>query len=1073
MAISALILAAWLALRLSQGPIDLDFLTPYIENALSTSDASVRLERTVLTRDNKNRDVDIRVTMARILTPDGAVAAVIPEMNMTLSFSALLRGAIAPRSLEMIEPALYLVRDTDGSLRLSAGGKPGAEPKDTDTDTDADAVRSSLPLTQERFLSYLDGTGDTPLTAEIRRIEIAGGTLTVEDRMIGRTWKAPRIDFVLRRNRAELVARLDLSVAGQDGLFAIKGDAHFPRHGGALSGTLLFSNLHPADFAEVDPSWAPLSALRVPFHGSITAEGSFQGLNRAQFSLTGDSGQIDLPATPDAPGATLPVRAIQAKGTVRMGEGGNSVSLDSFQLDLDGPVLNATARIDDFLNAPRFEASATLADLATNAVQGVWPAALAPDARDWVVTNLSDGKVSNASITLKGHVPSGAALDDAEIDELGGELSASGVTVQYLAPMPVVRNAAATAHFDMNAFTISVHAGELKGLKVREGTVILGGLSDPIPTADITLKIAGPVTDALTVVDSKPLGYATSLGIDPKVVKGDALTDLSIKFPLLKDLRLDDVGVKVAAETTGVAIPDILLGQDLAEGVLTLTVDTKGLDMSGKALLGGTPSDITWHENFSSKAAFTSRYTLKASLDDAARARIGLDSIPFQPPYMTGPTPVDVTAVMTAGGKGDITVKADLAQTAMALPDLNWVKEKGAPGQAQASIRIVKGALTEIPFFAAASPRGDLAVEGRVAFKSGRLSEIVLTKAQWNRSDLQGTVAFKPNGPVDLHFSGIFDARELISGAPTDPPAGWTPPIAAASDDQESTPLILSARFSQIWVANDGQLVNVDAEMSRRNALWRQVAINGRLAEGPAFSVSIAPAGAGRRKLNASAEDAGGVFRALDIFNDVVGGRLTLEGAFDDSAPHNPLKGMATIRDYRLVKAPALARLLTVAALTGALDVLSGSGIHFSTLIAPFTLTDGVIELSDARTSGTELGLTAKGQIDLTHDRLALEGTIVPLYAVNNALSRIPLIGGLFSAEKGGGIIAMNYSLKGPTSDPSVSVNPLSVLTPGFLRQFFDLFSNDSGTQVRPKEADPAPAGEDTLHPQIDKSLQP
>ena len=1068
MAISALILAAWLALRLSQGPIDLDFLTPYIENALSTPDAGVRLERTVLARDDKDRDVDIRVTMARISMPDGTVAAVIPEMNVTLSFSALLRGAIAPRSLEMIEPALYLIRDTDGALRLSAGGEPAAEPEAAD----ADAVQSSLPLTRERFLSYLDGTRDTPLTAEIRRIEIVGGTLTVEDRMIGRTWKAPRIDFVLRRSRAEVSALLDLSVAGPNGPFAIKGDAHFPRRGGALSGTLLFSNLHPADFAEIDPAWAPLAALRLPLQGSIAAEGSFQGLDRARFSLTGDSGQIDLPATPDAPGAALTVRALQADGAVRIGEGGGSASLDSFRLDLDGPVLNATARIENLLNAPHFEAAASLAGLATNTLPRLWPAALAPDPRDWVVTNLSDGQVDNASISLKGHVPDGASWDNAEIDELGGELSASGVTVQYLAPMPVVRNAAATARFDMNAFTISVHAGELKGLRVRGGTIVLGGLSDPIPTADIALKIAGPIGDALTVIDSKPLGYATELGIDPKAVKGDALTDLTIKFPLLKDLRLDDVDVRVKAETSGVAMPDILLGLDLSEGALGLAVDTKGLDLSGKALLGGMPADITWRENFSSKAAFASRYTLKASLDDAARARIGLDDIPFQPPYMTGPAPVEVTAVLTPGGKGDIAVKADLAQTAMALPDLNWIKEKGAPAQAQANIRIAKGALTEIPSFAVSSPRGGLAVEGRAAFRAGRLSEVVLTKARWNRSDLQGTVTFKPNAPLTLHFSGIFDARELIAGAPSDPPEGWTPPPPDAAGEQDPAPLALSARFSRIWVANDGQLADVDVALTRSGALWRQVAIDGRLAEGPAFSVSIVPAGADRRRLKASAEDAGGVFRALDIFNDVVGGKLVIEGAFDDSAYHNPLKGMATIRDYRLVKAPALARLLTVAALTGALDVLSGDGIHFSTLIAPFTLTDGVIELSDARTSGTELGLTAKGQIDLTHDRLALEGTVVPLYAVNSALSRIPLVGGLFSPEKGGGIIAMNYSLKGPTSDPSVSVNPLSVLTPGFLRQFFDLFSDGSGTQVRPRDAGSAPAG-DSPPPQDDKSLRP
>jgi hypothetical protein len=45
----------------------------------------------------------------------------------------------------------------------------------------------------------------------------------------------------------------------------------------------------------------------------------------------------------------------------------------------------------------------------------------------------------------------------------------------------------------------------------------------------------------------------------------------------------------------------------------------------------------------------------------------------------------------------------------------------------------------------------------------------------------------------------------------------------------------------------------------------------------------------------------------------------------------------------------------------------------------------------------------------------------------------------LFSPEKGGGLFAMRYSMTGPTADPKIKVNPLSALTPGFLREIFGL----------------------------------
>jgi hypothetical protein len=81
-----------------------------------------------------------------------------------------------------------------------------------------------------------------------------------------------------------------------------------------------------------------------------------------------------------------------------------------------------------------------------------------------------------------------------------------------------------------------------------------------------------------------------------------------------------------------------------------------------------------------------------------------------------------------------------------------------------------------------------------------------------------------------------------------------------------------------------------------------------------------------------------------------------------------------------------------------------------------------------------------KGDIDLANETADLQGTIVPAYAINSFLGNIPLLGRLFSPERGGGLFAVNYSVRGRLADPAVSVNPLSALTPGFLRGVFGIF---------------------------------
>ena len=95
------------------------------------------------------------------------------------------------------------------------------------------------------------------------------------------------------------------------------------------------------------------------------------------------------------------------------------------------------------------------------------------------------------------------------------------------------------------------------------------------------------------------------------------------------------------------------------------------------------------------------------------------------------------------------------------------------------------------------------------------------------------------------------------------------------------------------------------------------------------FRIDFRENGAGRYALSIKANDMGATLRALDRLDTIQGGRVDIEGRSDGPLPSYPLEARIEAHDYVVVDAPTLARLLTVASLTGVSDLLSGEGIRF------------------------------------------------------------------------------------------------------------------------------------------------
>jgi uncharacterized protein YhdP len=202
-----------------------------------------------------------------------------------------------------------------------------------------------------------------------------------------------------------------------------------------------------------------------------------------------------------------------------------------------------------------------------------------------------------------------------------------------------------------------------------------------------------------------------------------------------------------------------------------------------------------------------------------------------------------------------------------------------------------------------------------------------------------------------------------------------------------------------------------------------------------------------------TSDDAGDLLQTLIQTTTIEGGTLTLKALIRRQVPVLEAQGRLKIDAFTVLDAPLLARLLTVASLTGIGNLLGGEGIYFDQLELPFTLQEDVIAIEQGRMSGSQLGLTVKGQVAVAREQLDLEGTVVPLYAVNRVLGKIPLVGPFLSGSEGEGAFAVTYSVEGAMAEPRIWVNPLSVLAPGFLRDLFGGIMD--GTLEAPEPAVP------------------
>ncbi len=95
--------------------------------------------------------------------------------------------------------------------------------------------------------------------------------------------------------------------------------------------------------------------------------------------------------------------------------------------------------------------------------------------------------------------------------------------------------------------------------------------------------------------------------------------------------------------------------------------------------------------------------------------------------------------------------------------------------------------------------------------------------------------------------------------------------------------------------------------------------------------------------------------------------------------------------------------------------------------------------------------------MDRHRQEIHVNGVMVPAYALNSLLGKVPIVGGILTGGSGEGVFALTYRVEGDLDDPQVTINPLSALAPGILRKMFEgpkaELPSEEAEQARPESS--------------------
>lgn len=1031
---------------LYNGPLSVPFLKPYIIEALNSeqTDYTMNIGEVNLELVRSIQPVKIIAKNVMLKKNDGNIVVNTPKLSLSFSVRALLKGIIAPSNIRIHRPKVAIFTNY------------GVE-KDKENEINRKKVEFYFDRFQD-FLERFNSSDKIYPESYINNIQIKEANIEFHEVDLGRKWQFTDVDLNFNRS----FSNLELSAAGivdlDDRMATLDASFKFDPLKEKLVLNFGFQDFVVSDF--IKEIGAGITNVEVPVNGNITAYINFEkvrehikeieknidsAIEKIEFQIEGNEGGTISFANDKHYDYKIDAFAFEGE----MNGGIDSIELKNANLVMENKKVELQLKISGYqkyffeksLNDLTIRMRTRTKKLAMNELARFWPRYFAEPAWEWCKENLYGGEYQNVDFTFEwAYDPITKTL---AISQLKGKAEISDGTVSYLEGMPEVSSVYGTALFDIGVIDITLNKGISDGISLKSGQVKLFDLNKDKNYIDIHLLTEAPATDILRYINNPPLEFAKDLGIDPQKIKGTVDVDLGLNFELYKDLKAEDIKVKTSANLKDIVINNVLNGKDLKSEKAFLNINEKELKVSGNASLDDIPIGFNLTHAFKKKKNQTTAQ-FRFLFDEKVKQKLGLTNTFLSSPYLEGQADVVADFTLTNDTQAKVHLNADLKNMMIDYSFLGFEKKLAQNGLAKADLLFEKNLLKSVPSFSLTCT--DFNLDGDIKLnKNGKIDVLNVSHIQGPKTFASAKFEFKyaPKETLKATVSGssydltaMFDKREEKEKKKSSKSQSFE------DEDLLKTPNAeINIAVDKLWTTPHMPIQNFTGSALLKNGVGiDEMHVIGNFGTDKSIKLTLdyIPKPNGDHYLNIDSNNAGSTLRVLRLYEDMNGGILKIEGKRGKT--DSKLIGHAKIRDFRIQNTPVLAKLLTVASLSGMLDLLKGDGLVFSHFDAPFSYKNSVLNIQDAKMFGNVLGITLNGSVNRATSLIDMKGIISPAYSINSMASKIPLIGSLL-AGRDGTIFALNYTISDTIEDPNISINPFSILSPNSIK---DLFAEDT-----------------------------
>jgi len=311
LAVAALVGAFYL--RLSQGPVSLNFMTDTIRTQInrSLSGMTVDLDGAVIEREAGSGIPHFRLRNVTLKDSKGNLLARAPRAAIGIEEAALFRGSVVPKSIDLIGPRILVTRGLDGRIELGFGGEAetGAADSSPAVEQSAAEGKADPPSTGaapglgnvsgRTLIDILSGAGanDTAIST-VEDIRVTQASIRIYDEANDAIWNVPDAELAFHRMPYGFAVVSNARVANghQSGSWRAEVSTSYKRDTDSFSVSARINDLVPANISDEVFALSQLARMKVPLSGHAEFEVTGEGvIKKASAEFAAAAGEVALP----------------------------------------------------------------------------------------------------------------------------------------------------------------------------------------------------------------------------------------------------------------------------------------------------------------------------------------------------------------------------------------------------------------------------------------------------------------------------------------------------------------------------------------------------------------------------------------------------------------------------------------------------------------------------------------------------------------------------------------------------------------------------------------------------------